>query len=291
LRKLIWAVFAVSLVLTVASFGGALFGLGDSLAVFLHWWAVALSLSSALLLAGHRRVAVLGLAVVVVAVVPMARGFLSANSTPAGRYTFYQKNLLYNGTGREAIIADIQALAPDFVTLEEVSYANRTVFETLKRSYATSLFCRFNGVGGIAVLSKWPQIEGSANCAGEQGLAAVQVKTPDGVVWAVALHLDWPFPYDQRQQVKSLTRAMRLLTGPVVLGGDFNMVPWSQTMRDIENATGSLRAGPVLRTLKHATLPLRLPIDHILVPSGQARAELRPRFGSDHYGLLLNFDL
>lgn len=291
MRKIIWVVFAVSLVLTVASFGGALFGLGDSLAVFRHWWAVSLSLSSALLLSGHRRIAVAGLVVVVVAVTPMARGFLSANSTPAGRYAFYQKNLLYDGTGRDAVIADIQSVAPDFVTLQEVSYANRKVFETLKRSYPASLFCRYNGVGGVAVLSKWPLVAGSANCAGEQGLAAIQVTTPDGPVWVVALHLIWPFPYGQRQQVKALTGAMGFLKGPVVLGGDFNMVPWSQTMRDIENATGSLRAGPVLRTLKHATLPLRLPIDHILVPSGRGRAQLRPRLGSDHYGLLLNFDL
>lgn len=291
MRKLIVVVFWISFGLTVASFGGALHGLGDSLAVFRHWWAIGLSASSLLMLGGHMRSAGLGALVVVLAVAPMASGHLTPDTNGAPRYSLYQKNLLYNGSAPGDIIADIQDLAPDFVTLEEVSRRNRHIFDTLARGYPSHLFCKFAGVGGVAVLSKWPVIEGSENCAGEQGLAAMQVQTPDGPVWVGALHLHWPYPHSQSKQVANLVAAMGFLKGPVVLGGDFNMVPWSHTLRQFERATGSDRAGRVLRTFKHDTFPLRLPIDHILTPEGQGTLELRGLLGSDHFGVLARFDL
>jgi len=36
---------------------------------------------------------------------------------------------------------------------------------------------------------------------------------------------------------------------------------------------------------------LKLPIDHVLTPRGTGTVELRPRLGSDHYGVLVRFDL
>ena len=183
MRRLILAVFWVSLVLLAGSFGGGLHGLGDSLAVFRQLWAIGLSASSLLLLRGHVRVALLGLLAVALGIGPMLAGYLQPLQGTDGGYSLYQKNLLYKGRNRAGIIADILGRAPDFVTLEEVSLRNRVVFETLAERYASSLFCPFTGVGGVAVLSKWPMVAGSASCAGEQGLAAMQLETPAGLVW------------------------------------------------------------------------------------------------------------
>ena len=36
---------------------------------------------------------------------------------------------------------------------------------------------------------------------------------------------------------------------------------------------------------------LRLPVDHVLVPGGRGVSALRPLLGSDHFGVLLRFDL
>jgi endonuclease/exonuclease/phosphatase (EEP) superfamily protein YafD len=290
-RRLIWAVFWVSLVLLAASFGGAVHPGGDSLAVFRHWWAVALGISSLLLLRGHWRIAALGGFATVLGAAPMAIGYLDANRDGAGAYALYQKNLRYDGGDRAGIIDDILTIAPDFVTLEEVSRPNRVIFDTLAKQCTSSLYCDFTGVGGVAVLSKWPAVAGARTCVGQRGAAVMQVRTPAGPVWVVAVHLHWPYPHGQPRQVARLVGELAALEGPIVLGGDFNMVPWSATLRKFERATGSQRAGRVYRTFVHKGSPLRLPIDHVLVPGGRGVLALRPLLGSDHFGLLARFDL
>ena len=291
MRKLIILMFWVCLGLTLASFGGALHGLGDSLAVFRFWWALGLSLSSLLLLRGHWRLAGIGAAAVVLAAAPMVIGTLRPNQLGELEYALYQKNLLWNGTDRGAIVQDILSISPDFITLQEISRENKTIYETLAKQYQSRIFCTGPGPGGIAVLSNYPLIAGSERCAFRKGYAALQVSTPDGPLWVVVVHLRWPFPLGQGEQVADLIPELEALDGMIVVGGDFNMVPWSHTMRVIEDATNSKRAGPVLRTFLHQRSPLRLPIDHILVPSGRGKLQSRPLFGSDHLGLLLRFNL
>ncbi len=291
MRKLVLTVFWSSLLLTVASFGGALHGLGDSLAVFRHVWAVALAISSPLLLRGRLRLAGLGIGAAVLLAAPLASGLVRDAGAGTGRYRLYQKNLRYDGKDRQAIIDDILAADPDFVTLQEISFANRQILRALADRYPYSLLCEFENVGSVAILSRFAPVEGSPACV-DEGAAAIKVITPDGPVWAVALHLLWPFPFDQRGQVDRLVSNLGFLDAPVVLGGDFNMVAWSDTMRRIEAATGSRHAGPAIYTFRLNEAPFfRLPIDHILVPSGRGRLERRPLAGSDHYGILLSFDL
>ncbi len=294
MRAAMLTVFWASLLLTLASFGGELHGLGDSLAVFRHWWAVLVSLSSLLLLRGRLRLAGLGLLAGFLAGAPVLAGWFGGGGASGGeeRYAFYQKNLLYNGTDRRGIIADIRATAPDFVSMQEISDANLEIYEALAEAYPTRLICSSRGAGRLAILSRYPLSgEDPARCLKPGGVAAVRVATPDGPVWALALHLKWPFPRAQAEQVATMLPALRDLDAPVVLGGDFNMVPWSATMRRIEAATGSRRAGALFFTFRHPRFPLWLPIDHLLVPGGRGRLEIRPFLGSDHRGLLLRFGL
>jgi len=284
-------VFWLSGLLVVGSFAGALHGLGDSFAVFRHWWVLSLSVSAILLLRRPFQLTALGILAAVLAIAPMIAGYIAPNSDGNGNYSVYQKNLLFKGIDPQAIIDDIQSLAPDFVTLQELSLANRVIFDALAQTYRASLKCRFTGVGSVAVFSRWPMISGTSRCAGDQGIAAMQVNTPEGPVWLVSMHLHWPYPHSQPAQLSRLLPQIEQMDGPVILGGDFNMVPWSHTMRAVQRATGSTRAGPVVRTYIHDSSSLRLPIDHILVPGGRGYLDVRPKLGSDHFGLLLRFDL
>jgi endonuclease/exonuclease/phosphatase (EEP) superfamily protein YafD len=125
---------------------------------------------------------------------------------------------------------------------------------------------------------------------------------PDGPLWLVSLHLHWPFPYQQPDQVKWLLPILEALDDPVLIGGDFNMVPWSYTLKSVARATdtklsgyagGTFELSYVYQDNDLATWMPLLPIDHILVPaSGPAVSlERRPQLGSDHYGLLGEFVL
>lgn len=291
MRRIVEVIFFVALVLVLISFGGALHGIGDSLAVFRFWLALVLVGASVLLMTGRRGLVAAILAVVVIAAMPVSTGYLAPAPSGELRYTVYQKNLLYKNVEDDRITADLLEADADFITLQEIFHTNEQIFDALDAVYASSLICPFAGVGQVAVLSHWPKIPGSDNCGGNKGLAAMQVETPAGPVWIVSVHLNWPYPYNQPEQVAALAGVLNSLGGRVVLGGDFNMVPWSHTVRAISKATGSDRAGPMVRTLIHSGGILRLPIDHVLVPGGIGKLETRPLLGSDHLGLLLAFDL
>ena len=88
----------------------------------------------------------------------------------------------------------------------------------------------------------------------------------------------------------------------MVLGGDFNMVPWSYSVHAIQRATRTVNAGYAGGTFNFSyhlngqdvlkALP-PITIDHILVPETgvSVSIERREKLGSDHHGLLSSFTL
>lgn len=276
------------------SYLGVVHGLGDSLAVIRPALAVvACGLAALLWSAGRRRVGLLVLVAGLAAGLPILGSSLAGDPGSGAGYHLYQKNLSFRLTDPAPLIADIRGHAPDFVTLQEVTGRTRAVMAGLTDVLPSQHVCTFAAVGGVAVLSRWPVIAGSERCVDGDGLAAMQVTTPDGPVWVVSIHLHWPFPYRQSEQVPRLLPALAAMTGPTLVGGDFNMVPWSHTLATIARATETERAGPILYTLPLARGWIALPIDHVLVPRGKGMTGARrlPLLGSDHHGVLAGFAL
>lgn len=105
----------------------------------------------------------------------------------------------------------------------------------------------------------------------------------------VTLHLHWPWPHGQAAQVDILASAIAALDRPVVVAGDFNMVPWGASVARIERAARARRTGATVTTFARFPL-LPLPIDHVLLPEGWAgRQSVLAELGSDHRGLLVHF--
>jgi endonuclease/exonuclease/phosphatase (EEP) superfamily protein YafD len=121
------------------------------------------------------------------------------------------------------------------------------------------------------------------------GLAAMQVLVTDSQgqspVWIVSVHLHWPWPHTQQDHVAVLLPVLAGLEGSVVMGGDFNMVRWAHSVRQMAVAARATPAGPSSGTYLGFAPLMRLPIDHVFSPGG-GRLELRPPLGSDHLGLL-----
>ena len=291
-RRILSVLGALVVGLVVASYLGAVHGLGDSLAVVRPALAGSAVLLGGLLVRARRRGG--GLVAVMAGLfagVPVIVSSLPDGPGDGDAYHVYQKNLSFRLADPAPLIADIAAFAPDFVTLQEVTARTRAVMTGLGEALPSQHLCPFATVGGVAVLSRWPMIAGTAHCAEDDGLAAMQVTTPDGPVWIVSMHLHWPFPYRQSEQLGRLLPALAALTGPIVIGGDFNMVPWSHTLRAIARITASERAGSVTYTLPMLGGWITLPIDHVLVPRGQAATHARrlELLGSDHHGVLAGF--
>lgn len=302
LRKIGWGLALAALAGVVLGYGGALHPAGDSLAVFRVPLAGLAGLMLLLLRRPGPRV-LLGLAVVALALVPRFRAQLPGAATgpvavaglaseqapgqaaePAV-LTVYQKNLLFNRPDPKPLVADILARSPDIVTLQEVDGRNRAVLEALRQDFPYQQYCDYRAVGGTAVLSRWPAVPGSALCA--YGLSALQVETPTGPVWAVALHLRWPWPYGQAAQLDGLEPVLRALSGPKVIGGDFNSIAWSHAVTRVTRASGTRRVG---REAVSFALPyggFGVGIDHVLASGAQpGTIQVLERLGSDHRGVL-----
>ena len=114
-------------------------------------------------------------------------------------------------------------------------------------------------------------------------MAAMQVASPSGPVWAASIHLTWPWPYAQGAAVRAIAPLLEPMRGRVVIGGEFNMVPWGYAVRALGAAAGAQRIGPMRATIR--VLGLGWPIDQVLT-SGQGSTEIRPRLGSDHAGVV-----
>ncbi len=270
---------------------GAVHPVGDSLAVFrAYLTGLALVIAGLLWGLGAGRMAVIIGGVGALAGVTLAIAFWPVASNE-GAFRLYQKNMLFRNADPVALADDIVARVPDFVTLQEVSGANLGVLDVLRPEFPAQNMCEWGSVGGVAVASRWPMIAGSAFCSDAGGLGGMQVDTPEGPVWVVSVHLHWPWPLQQEQHVAKMIPDLQALTGKVVLGGDFNMVPWSFRLDQIEGATGTERLGPAFTTLIKANRGLRVVIDHVLVTGGRGRVTQLPRLGSDHFGLLARFAL
>jgi endonuclease/exonuclease/phosphatase (EEP) superfamily protein YafD len=270
-----------------ASFMGGLHAAGDSLAVFrpqigLLTVAVALGLG----LAG-RRVGFVLAALALGGVAPLWQGQAVAPSAPL--ITHYQKNLSFRLTDPAPLIADIRAASPDTLSLQEVTATTRAVLDALAEDYPTQIVCPFARVGAVALASRWSATGAAPVCLPGQGLVAMQLDGPRGPIWLVSVHLHWPWPHRQPQQRAHVLDALKALEGPVLLGGDFNMVPWSHAVAELTRAAGGVLARPVPSTYPRWGVLVPLPIDHVISPGG-GLVERRPLLGSDHHGLLVRID-
>lgn len=261
--------------------------LGDSLSVGRGFAAAAV-----LLLAVFASFAGLRMAAFVSMLLGLLTGaqVLMAYTWPGvpGRYTLYQKNMLYKNAELAALEADIRAANAQIVTLQEVSEANMAMVEKLRDLYPTQQLCPGRGVGGPAVLTRLEPVAGTAFCG--PNLAALQVVAGEERFWLVSIHLHWPWPYRQSDHVDLLLPILDQLNGPVVMAGDFNMVRWGHAVTRLSEIVGTRPAGATFGSYIGLSDLLPLPIDHVFAPEG-GRVSPRPALGSDHLGVLAEVEL
>lgn len=229
----------------------------------------------------------------------MHQEFVTQAYAPEGAKAFRLLSfnvLMENGRNAESIADTIVASNADVVYVMEAA-ALTSVLPRISQTYPYRIGC---GQGtqscDLLILSKRPlenaRIGTLSYVSRERfGMATVDV---DGIMLTlVAAHLAKPY-FDEyhRNELSRIRSAISSITGPLILGGDFNSASIAPDMEDFLLATDLKKA-----SWEPATWPIEagqfgIAIDHIFArkPATLMKLERLPEnLGSNHYGLIADF--
>lgn len=231
---------------------------------------------------------------------PAQAGFEPGSSDRA-TYRLLQMNLRFDNSTPEKVLSLIGRTKPDVITLDEVSEMWEGKLELLSSAYPHRIICPYpNRIFGVAILSRRPFVADSQpRCYGSGALAIAQVDFGGTPVDVAAIHMGWPWPFEQQWQVGEMSSDLRAMGQTAIMAGDCNAVPWSNAVQSIAEAGGlSLMpsAGPTWLFLGVPDTIRRiagLPIDQVF-SKGAVQVHSIARLedaGSDHLPVMVDFSL
>ena len=280
------------ILMILAGFLGAFFPLGDSLAVFRIELTGLLAGLAVIALILRRSfippAAVITIIISAGSILPfraVERPEIFAEEPP--QLTLHQHNLLYGNRDHPGFLAYVRAYGPDMLTLQEFDGRNVELVDELRKTHPKYHVCLYD-TGGVGVFARGMR-KIASGCKADAKLAWMEVETAAGPVMLVSIHLFWPFPMPQFWQVPAYTSALEDLAArgaPVILGGDFNMVPWGASVQQIASAIDGRISRGLEPTFHWQGRAPTFRIDHVIAPTSATMAVRRlPKLGSDHNGL------
>jgi endonuclease/exonuclease/phosphatase (EEP) superfamily protein YafD len=202
------------------------------------------------------------------------------------------RNHEYESVGRLVAEAD-----PDVVGVTELTPAWARGLESALKGYPDRRLEPEEGVYGVGLYSKRrlaaSRIERFPSDGPPSVIATVKVRTRPIVI--VIVHVRTLVDGDARtRQLRALSEEVKGLERQSLVCGDFNSVPWSESIRDLADKA-DLRSiygrFGLAGTWPAYAPPLRIPIDNCLVSEGVAVTGHRvgPDVGSDHLPLIVDF--
>ena len=283
----------------------------DSFAHFRAHLAAALLVAAipALLLGGLRATGLMAMLLALTALgtagivpLPFVGPASAVTAKPAERpvYRLLHLNLRFNNPTPEKVISLIARTSPDVIALNEVSAAWAARLETIAERYPHRVLCDPYSRGAAAILSRRPFARGGKGACDPSGaMAPATVDFGGPVLDVVALHLKWPWPFGQPEEIAMLAGRLSALSGTALIAGDLNAAPWSQAVRHVAEIAGAERIPGSGATWLWRRLPaamrayVGLPIDHVFARGAiaiHAIGQEEP-VGSDHAPLLVEFSL
>jgi endonuclease/exonuclease/phosphatase (EEP) superfamily protein YafD len=230
---------------------------------------------------------------------PVQAGFEPSPDDRA-TYRLLQMNLRFDNATPEKVLSLIGRIQPDVVTLDEVSTMWKGKIDLLAKAYPHRIVCPYpNRIFGVAILSRRPFSDGTEpRCYNGGALAIASVDFGGTPVDVAAIHVGWPWPFEQQWQVGQMEESVGLLGKTALMAGDCNAVPWSATVQRLARAGGLKVMQSVGPTWQQIHLPdfLRfagLPIDQVFSKGAVLihSAKRLENTGSDHLPVLVEFSL
>lgn len=263
-----------------------------------HLGVAALTLPLLLFAVGARWRAI-GMLLIIVAslvqggwIIQGQRASRAAATDPATRFQLFSFNVLANSEQGQNVAEYIEESGFDVVVLMESPGIERAL-ERLERTLPYRAGCENTATCDLTVLSRTPLTDVKVHLMGpfkRERFVTATTMTGGRTVTVAALHLSKP--YHDGAAVAELWQVSHILEsieGPLVVAGDFNAAPWSDSVARFirRNSLATAPAYP-------ATWPVRLgglgiPIDSIYTRGGLQIETIRAteeNFGSNHRGLV-----
>ena len=228
---------------------------------------------------------------------------LNAN---AEQLTFYTANVLQKNTDGKKLFDEINKLQPDVIVFTETDRTwQAEIMNEVGEGYPYKVEQAQDNTYGMILYSKLELIDPQVNFMVDQGIPSIdtRIKTRKGdVIQLYAIHPTPPMP---QHNPKSTDRDQELIKTairsyqselPVVVMGDFNDVPWSdstQLMKTIGKLLDVRIGRGAFNTFNAQSWLMSWPLDHILTSSDfrYIDAATGVGFGSDHYPLWATLSL
>ena len=212
-------------------------------------------------------------------------------------FTIAQFNVYHNNPTANEAIQLIAAANSDVFTIQELNATWTPLLDSIfefSHPYTISApwdTCCY----GIGIYSKFPITSYDVLDIENTPIIIAQVLINELDVTVISLHTRPPFPNETEErnlQMRTVSEIAQSIKNPVIVLGDFNIVPWDAEYKAFLEKGNLLavRDGFQATYPMHVGLPL-IPIDHItfsknLVPTSCQTVTIP---GSDHRGLMAGF--
>lgn len=277
----------------------------DLLANFRLHYAVLLALS-ALTLVWVRRPRMAGFAFIgAVLTAASIIGYTGWHSQPAraaaGEFRFVTFNVFYANEDFARIGEYLERIDADVIALQELNAPQARKLATHLPSYPQVYLHAAHRYGAV-VFSRWPieKAETLELIPGGARVAQVVIDWRGRPVTVLGAHLHWPLSLSSARQrnaeLEQLAKVASRIQGPLLIGGDFNITPWSPYFRDAVEHSGLQDCARGRGLI--ATWPTFLPSFGIRIDQCLASRDWRvvgvhtgPTLGSDHYPAVNDLEL
>lgn len=214
-------------------------------------------------------------------------------------------NVLMTNGNSQSLVDSIDKYQPDIVLTMETNQWWQDALIPLEESYPYTVACPLENLYGMHLYSKFPLSDIEVSFLVEPDIPSIHalISLPGGAqVRAHFLHPAPPSPVanssssERDAELIAVAHSIQHCEQPVLIAGDFNDVPWSETVQLFRRVSKLLdpRVGRGPKCSFHADYWfLRWPLDYIFL-SHHFTVSLFERLkieGSDHYALLTEVSL
>lgn len=215
----------------------------------------------------------------------------------APAFTIAQFNVYHHNPSPESAIAELAACNADVFTIQELNAKWTPLLDSVFiQSHPYTIAAPWDTCCyGIGIYSKFPITSYDVLDIEATPVVIAQVLINELEVTVISLHTRPPIPNETKErnaQLQIVAEIAQTITHPVIVLGDFNVVPWDAVFKSFLQ-TGNLHA---VRDGFMATYPMDIglpliPIDHITYSKKlvATSCETVTISGSDHSGMMAGF--